>query len=91
MLICLIIFQYSPKPEPRKKAPKHISCRPLTISDKVVDNIIKHLHSPDWSTLHELQIDAANDTLINAINNALDIYSHQKIVKIPYKNVLRQP
>ena len=50
-----------------------------------------YLECIDWSQLNDMNIDDANTFLVTTIRNSLVIFVPEKIIRIPYKNILRQP
>ena len=50
-----------------------------------------YLECIDWSQLNDMNIDDANTFLVTTIINSLYIFVPEKIIRIPCKNILRQP
>ena len=85
----LPIFVFFGKLTRLNKAPTIVKYRPF--SDINISEMAHYLECIDWSQLNDMNIDDANTFLVTTIRNYLDIFVPEKIIRIPYKNILRQP
>ena len=84
----LPLFLFIGKPHKTKTRTKEITCRPMD-EDKLV-NMSTHLNQIDWTVIHNMNPNQANEHFTKILMEALNNFIPEKTIKIPYKNIIRQ-
>jgi len=85
----LPVFVLLGKPTRTKRIPKLITYRP--IDETKIQNTANYLDNHNWASLDVENVDDANDSFTNTMNYALDWFAPNKTLRIPYRNIIREP